>query len=110
MKILFGSGAYSAEPLRKLVEAHVDQDLLADVAAEYNKGRVLLVATTDVDSQRTAIWNMGRHRRQYVTGRPETVPDRPFGLGLRAGRLSNPNGSRSPPAAAVSANCMSMAA
>ena len=59
LEILFGSGAYSAEPLKKLVEAHVDQDLLADVAAEYNKGRVLLVATTDVDSQRTAIWNMG---------------------------------------------------
>ncbi len=56
---LFGSGAYSAAPLRKLVEAHVDRDLLDDVAAEYRKGRFLLVATTDIDSQRTAIWNMG---------------------------------------------------
>lgn len=59
LEILFGSGAYSAKPLEKLVQAHVDEDLLDDVAAEYSKGRVLLVATTDVDSQRTAIWNMG---------------------------------------------------
>ena len=56
---LFDAGAFSAAPLRKLVEAHVDRDLLEDVATEYEKGRFLLVATTDIDSQRTAIWNMG---------------------------------------------------
>ncbi len=60
LNVLFGgSGVFSEVPLRKLVEAHVDKDLLEDVAVEYNEGRLLLVATTDVDSQRTAIWNMG---------------------------------------------------
>ena len=56
---LFGSNAFSRRPLERLVEIHVDKDLLDDVATEYRKGRLLLVATTDVDSQRTAIWNMG---------------------------------------------------
>ena len=56
---LFGSSAFSTAPLGRLVAKHVDKDLIDGVAAEYRKGRLLLVATTDVDSQRTAIWNMG---------------------------------------------------
>jgi len=54
-----GSGIYRAEPLRALVERYVDEALLAAVAAEYAKGRVLLVATTDLDSQRGVSWDLG---------------------------------------------------
>lgn len=56
---LFGSGVFSGEPLRELVENHVDQALLDAVAAEHRRGRILLVATTDLDSQRGVIWNLG---------------------------------------------------
>lgn len=56
---LFGSGLFSGEPLRELVENHVDQELLDAVAAEHRRGRILLVATTDLDAQRGVIWNMG---------------------------------------------------
>lgn len=56
---LFGSGIYRSEPLRALVERYVDEALLAAVAAEYAKGRVLLVATTDLDSQRGVSWDLG---------------------------------------------------
>ncbi|MBX9802596.1 MAG: patatin-like phospholipase family protein [Caulobacteraceae bacterium] len=56
---LFGSGIYRAEPLRALVEHYVDEALLAAVAAEHAKGRVLLVATTDLDSQRGVSWDLG---------------------------------------------------
>jgi hypothetical protein len=56
---LVGSGIYRAEPLRALVERYVDEALLAAVAAEYAKGRVLLVATTDLDSQRGVSWDLG---------------------------------------------------
>jgi predicted acylesterase/phospholipase RssA len=56
---LVGSGIYRAEPLRALVEGYVDETLLAAVAAEYAKGRVLLVATTDLDSQRGVSWDLG---------------------------------------------------
>lgn len=57
--ILFGSGIYKGEPLRALVERYVDAAMLEAVAAEYAKGRVLLVATTDIDSQRGVSWDMG---------------------------------------------------
>lgn len=56
---LVGSGIYKGEPLRALVERYVDEALLRAVAAEFAKGRVLLVATTDLDSQRGVSWDMG---------------------------------------------------
>ena len=59
VRALVGSGVFSGEPLRHLVESHVDETMLAEVAAEHAKGRLLLVATTDLDAQRGVIWNMG---------------------------------------------------
>jgi predicted acylesterase/phospholipase RssA len=45
-------------PLRKLVAEEVDQAFLDAVAREYEKGRLLLVATTDLDARQAVIWNM----------------------------------------------------
>lgn len=59
LRALVGSGVFSGLPLRELVESNVDEALLAEVAAEHAKGRLLLVATTDLDAQRGVIWNMG---------------------------------------------------
>ena len=56
---LFGSGVYRGEPLRALVDHHIDDRVLRAVAAEAAKGRMLLVATTDLDSQRGVVWDMG---------------------------------------------------
>lgn len=67
---LIGSGVYKSEPLRALVERFVDADLLRAVAAEYAKGRVLLVATTDLDSQRGVSWDLGAIATQ---GTPEAL-------------------------------------
>jgi hypothetical protein len=46
-------------PLRQLISKRVTPDLLADVAAEYRKGRRLFVTTTNLDAGRTVVWNMG---------------------------------------------------
>jgi len=58
-RALIGSGVFSGQPLRNLIATHVDESLLAAVAVEHRKGRVLIVATTDLDSQRGVLWNMG---------------------------------------------------
>jgi len=42
-----------------MVERHLTREILARIAAEYRKGRQLLVLTSDLDSQRAVIWNMG---------------------------------------------------
>src|ERR1700733_2022983 len=57
---LFGSGLFGNTHLRELVARYVGQDMLAAIAAEHAKGRDLLIVTTDLDTQRTAVWDMGR--------------------------------------------------
>jgi predicted acylesterase/phospholipase RssA len=57
--LLFGTGLYGRERLRRLVERYIDDNLLRAVAQEYQKGRRLFVVTTDLDAQRAVIWDMG---------------------------------------------------
>lgn len=46
-------------PLRDLIKNQVTPELLADIAAAYKSGRRLFVVTTDLDAQRSVVWNMG---------------------------------------------------
>ena len=47
-------------PLWTLTRKSVTADLLKEIAAEYAKGRFLLVATADLDARRGLIWDMGK--------------------------------------------------
>lgn len=58
VKAIFSDAMADSEPLRRTVERIVTPALLAEIAAEYDKGRLLLVGTTDLDAQRGVIWNM----------------------------------------------------
>jgi len=46
-------------PLRKRIAELVDEQMIEDIAAEYEKGRRLLVGTTNLDARRPVIWNLG---------------------------------------------------
>lgn len=52
-------GLMSAESLDGLIAPFVDEAMLEAIAAEHRRGRRLLVATTNLDSQHPAIWDMG---------------------------------------------------
>ena len=56
---MFGAGVFKTEPLKRLIARYVDEAMLERIAAEYRKGRRLLVVTTNLDAQRTAVWDMG---------------------------------------------------
>jgi len=56
---LLTPGFYSRGPLQDLVKSYVTDALIEAVAAEHEKGRRLLVATTDLDTERLVIWDMG---------------------------------------------------
>jgi hypothetical protein len=45
-------------PMTKLIERYVTQDFLDAIAAEYAKGRLLFVGSTNLDARRPNIWNM----------------------------------------------------
>ncbi len=57
---LFGPGLFAAGPLRELIAKHVTPQVLEEVALQYRAGRKLYIVTTQLDAQRTAIWDMGR--------------------------------------------------
>ena len=47
-------------PLRELVEQRYTAEVLDAITAEYHRGRSLLIGTTNMDTMRPVIWNIGR--------------------------------------------------
>jgi predicted acylesterase/phospholipase RssA len=57
---VLGDAMADNTPLWNLTRQSVNADLLKKIAAEYAKGRLLLIATADLDARRAIIWDMGR--------------------------------------------------
>ena len=55
---LFHDAMADNAPLRQTVAKYFNQAMLDAIAAEYRKGRILLVGTTDLDARRPVIWNI----------------------------------------------------
>ncbi|ABD89117.1 patatin-like phospholipase family protein [Rhodopseudomonas palustris] len=60
LKAIFGSGLFGNAKMRELAAKYYDANVVAAVAVEYARGRQLAIVTTNIDSQRTVIWDMGR--------------------------------------------------
>jgi predicted acylesterase/phospholipase RssA len=58
--LLEGSALADDAPLARLIERYVDDAFMQDIARERAKGRVLLIGTTNLDTQRPVMWDMGR--------------------------------------------------
>ena len=43
-----------------MIAFYVNDNFLKEVAAAHNKGRRLLIGTTNLDAQRPVIWDMGQ--------------------------------------------------
>jgi hypothetical protein len=69
LNAIFGSGVFKTEPLKLLVAHYIDENLLHLVAAQHRRGRRLFIVTTNIDAQRTAVWNMGAIAASDYSGR-----------------------------------------
>jgi hypothetical protein len=58
LKGVMSDAMADSAPLARLIAQNTDQALLDAIAAEYAKGRVLLVGTANLDSLEPVIWNM----------------------------------------------------
>src|SRR3984885_3271264 len=56
---LFASSTYSGTPLKELVDRYATDALIQAVAREAAKGRLLLVATTEVGTGEPVVWDLG---------------------------------------------------
>jgi hypothetical protein len=45
-------------PLAAIIARYVTWEMLAGIAREYAKGRLLLIGTTDLDARQPVVWNM----------------------------------------------------
>jgi predicted acylesterase/phospholipase RssA len=57
-------------PLAKLLQVHVTRDMLEAIAAEYTKGRLLFIGTTNLDARRSVVWNVTKIAASH---RPEAI-------------------------------------
>ena len=69
---IFGGPALAdSAPLARLIAHYVDERFLREIARERRKGRILLIGTTNLDAQRSVLWDMGRIA---MSGHPQALP------------------------------------
>ena len=49
----------NAKPLEKILDSLIDEEFLDKIAKEYNKGRRLYIGTTNLDTGKFTVWDMG---------------------------------------------------
>ena len=55
----FNDAMADTQPLFQLISRYANERMFADIAREYERGRLLLIGTTDLDVMRPVIWNIG---------------------------------------------------
>ena len=60
VKTMFGDAAADSTPLQQKLAYYVDEKVMAAIAAEYKKGRILDIITTNLDAARPVAWNIGK--------------------------------------------------
>ncbi|WP_431282307.1 patatin-like phospholipase family protein [Humitalea sp. 24SJ18S-53] len=68
--LLFGDSLADTGPLYRLIEQHVNDSMMAAIAREYARGRLLLIGTTNLDVQRPVVWNIGAIA---ASGHPDAI-------------------------------------
>jgi predicted patatin/cPLA2 family phospholipase len=70
---IFNDAMADTTPLWELISRYLDESMIADLAHEYQKGRLLLIGTTDLDAQRANIWNIGAIAASGHPGAPDLL-------------------------------------
>jgi predicted acylesterase/phospholipase RssA len=70
LQAAFGASLFGSSRVLDLVSKYVDADMVAAIAHEHEAGRRLYVVTTNLDSKRGVVWNVGAIA---ASGRPDAV-------------------------------------
>ncbi len=65
----------NTDPLRDLIAEVVDEEMMHAIAAEYRKGRALMIGTTNIDAARPVMWNIGRIANSGEPGALDLIHD-----------------------------------
>jgi len=75
LSILSADSIADTSPLRERITEYYDAELLEAIAVEWRKGRQLRVATTDLDTSRPVMWDMGRIAASDLPNKVELFGD-----------------------------------
>ncbi|MBX9749700.1 MAG: patatin-like phospholipase family protein [Roseococcus sp.] len=70
---IFDDAMADNRPLYRTISRHMDERMLAEIARAYDGGRLLLIATTNLDAERPVIWNIGAIAKSGHPNALETV-------------------------------------
>jgi predicted acylesterase/phospholipase RssA len=56
---LWDDAMADSTPLFRMISEYLDEEMMAAIAAGYDQGRLLLVASADIDAQVPVFWNIG---------------------------------------------------
>lgn len=59
LDIVWGDAVADSGPLLRTISRHLDERMMAALARGYDEGRLLLIGTTNLDSQSPVVWNIG---------------------------------------------------
>ena len=68
--VLLQDALADTTPLAKLLKVHVTQALVDAIGAEYAKGRLLFIGTTNLDARRPVVWNVTKIAASH---KPEAI-------------------------------------
>lgn len=57
--LLSADSFFNSDPLYHMVQKYLNDDVVAKIAVEYRTGKGLYIGTTDLDSMRPVIWDIG---------------------------------------------------
>ena len=67
---IWNDGMADNSPLFRTISRYLDEAMLAEIARAYDGGRLLLIATSDLDAQMPVVWNIGAIAR---SGHPRAL-------------------------------------
>jgi len=73
--LLGGDSLVDTAPLAEVIAEQLNRDVLDRIAAEYRRGRILMVLTTNLDAQRPVVWNMGAIAESRTPGSEQLFHD-----------------------------------
>jgi predicted acylesterase/phospholipase RssA len=75
-RYLLGTEAsYDTSALRQRIATYVDEAVMSAIAAEYGRGRLLLIGTTNLDAARPVVWNIGAIASSGAAGALDLIHD-----------------------------------
>ncbi len=85
---VLGDGMATNAPLFHTLQRYVTPELIQAIATEYLHGRLLLIATTDLDAGRPVIWDIGKIAASGDPGGHHSHPKTHAGVGGNSRRVS----------------------